>query len=243
LLGLKNSIAGLVELGQRCGFELQAVLGQVFGHRLAHAFDVGAALLVQFFHRHLGRGGAQRVDELAFDQFLQLVGLHRAQAQGLRRGGHRIGLRRHAHVELGDHVHAHAVLGDQRLVAAACHLQPQRVHVHRDHVVHDGQHEGAAVDHHLLPAQAGAHEGALLAAAQVQPVQQPDGDGHDDGHDDQAEDEAAELRAGHGGSPEQGQADGSGRRRASSTWKTDRMCKVGASAVPEKASHRSSIGA
>ena len=64
--------AGLVELGQRRGFELEAVLGQVLGHRLAHPPDVGAALLVQLLHRHLGRGGAQRVDELALDQLLQL---------------------------------------------------------------------------------------------------------------------------------------------------------------------------
>ncbi len=197
--GVEELHAGLVQLRQRRAFQLQAVLRQVAGHRLAHALDVAAALFVQLLHRHLGGGRAQRVDELALDQFLQLLGFHRAQAQRLRRRGHRFGLRRDAHVELGDHVDAHAVLGDQRLVAAAADLQAQRVHVHRDHVVHDRQHEGAAVEHHLLAAQAGAHEGALLAAAQVQPVQQPHGDGHDDRDDDQAEDEASEICTGHGG--------------------------------------------
>jgi hypothetical protein len=197
--GVEEFHAGLVQLREAGTFQLQAVLGQVFGHGLAHALDIEAALLVQLFHRHVGRGGAQRVDELAFHQLLQLLWLHRAQAQRLGGGGHALGLGGHAHVELGDHVHAHAVLGDQGLVAPAADLQPQRIHVHRDHVVHDGQHEGAAVQHHLLPAQAGAHESALLAAAQVQPVQQPHRDGHDDGHDDQGEDEAAEFSAGHGG--------------------------------------------
>ena len=107
--------------------------------------------------------------------------------------GHRIGIGRHAHVELGDHVDAHAVLGDERLVAATAHLQSQRVHVDRNHVVHDRQHEGAAIEHHALAAQPGAHEGALLGAAQVQPVEQEHGDGDDDRDDQQSEDETAEL--------------------------------------------------
>ena len=199
--GVEELHAGLVQLRQRRGFQLQAVHGQVASHGLAHLLHVSPALLVQLFHRHLGRGRAQRVDELAFHQLFKLLGLHRAQAQRLRRSGHRFRLSGHAHVELGDHVHAHAVLGDQSLVAAAHHLQAQRVHVHRDHVVHDGQHEGATVQHHLLPAQAGAHEGALLAAAQVQPVQQPHADGDDNRDDDQSKDETAEFSAGHGGSP------------------------------------------
>ena len=193
--------AGLVELGQRGGLELEAVLRQVVGHRLAHAPHVGAALLVQLLHGHLGGRRAQRVDELALHQLFQALRLQRAQAEGLGGSRHRLRHRSHAHVELRDHVHAHAVLRDQRLVAPARDLQPQRVHVHRDHLVHDRQHEGAAVEHHLLSAEAGAHERALLARSQVQPVQQPDGDRQDDGDDDQAEQEGAELSAGHGASP------------------------------------------
>jgi hypothetical protein len=36
-----------------------------------------------------------------------------------------------------------------------------------------GQHEGAAVDHHLLAEEAGAHEGDLLRRAAVEPLHHP----------------------------------------------------------------------
>ena len=153
------------------------------------------ALLVQFLHRHFRRHSAQGIDELAFHQFLELLRLHGAQAQRLGRRGDGILVGGDAHVELGDHIDPHAVLGDQCLIAAAADFEAQRVHVDGDHVVHDGQHEGAAAQHHLLAAEAGAHEGPFLGAAQVEPVQQPDRDRHDDRDDDQREDETSELSA------------------------------------------------
>jgi hypothetical protein len=190
---------GLVELGQRHRLELQAVLQQVAGDHRAHALDVLPALLVQLLHRHLGGHRAQRVDELALDQLLELVGLHRARAQRLRGRRDRLGRGLDTHVELRHHVDPHPVLGDQRLVATARDLEPQRVHVDRDHVVDDRQHHRAAVHHHLLAPEAGPHERTLLRAAQVEPVEQPDDDRDDDRDDDQAQDEASELGAGHGG--------------------------------------------
>ena len=87
-------------------------------------------------------------------------------------------------IELGDDIDPHAVLGDERPLAPALHLQAQRVHVDRDDLMDDGQHEGAAVHHHLLAAEAGAHEGRLLGGPAIEPVQQPDDDGDDDRHDD-----------------------------------------------------------
>ena len=189
---------GLVELRQRSRFELEPVLPQIFGDHLAYALDELAALLVQFFHRHFGGGRAQRVDELAFEQFLQSLGLERAHAQCLRGVGHGIRIGFDAYVELGDHVDAHPVLGDQRLVASACDLEPQRVHVDRNHVVHDRQHERAAAEHDLLPAEAGAHEAALLRRSQIQPVKQRDDHGDDDGRGQKAEDEDAEISSAHG---------------------------------------------
>ena len=107
----------------------------------------------------------------------------------------------HAHVELARHVDAHAVLGDERALAAARHLEAQRVHVHRDDLVDDRQHERAAVHHHLLAAEAGAHERPLLGRAQVQPVEQPDHDRDDDRDADQGEDELSELGSSHDATP------------------------------------------
>ena len=56
-------------------------------------------------------------------------------------------------------------------------------------VVDDRQHEGAAVDHHPLAEQAGAHEGHLLRRAAIEPVHQIDDDRDDDDRDDQPEDQ------------------------------------------------------
>jgi len=64
--------------------------------------------------------------------------------------------------------------------------------------MHNRQHEGAAVEHHLLTAHAGTNKSALLGAAQVQPVQQPHQDCHHDGDDDQGEEEVSEFSTGHG---------------------------------------------
>ena len=187
--------ARLVELRQRRRFEFETVLGQILGDGLAHALDVDAALLVQLLHGHVGGRRAQGIDELALDQLLQLLGLHGAQAERLRGIGHRIGIRRHAHVELGDHVHPHAILGDQRFVPAAHDFEPQGVHVHGNHVVDDRQDEGATVEHDPLTAQAGAYERTLFRAAKIKPMHQPHEQRDDDRDDDQAKDEAAELGA------------------------------------------------
>jgi hypothetical protein len=80
---------------------------------------------------------AERIDELAFQQFAQRFRLHGALAQGLRRIGYRIGHRLHADIEFRQHVDAHAVFGDNGGFAAALHLQPQRVHVHGNDLVDD----------------------------------------------------------------------------------------------------------
>ena len=195
--GLKNSMAVWSSWVSEADLELEPVLQQVRGHGAAHPADIFAALLVQLLHGHLGGHRAQRVDELAFEQLLQRLGLGGALAQRLGGAGDRLGHGLDADIELGDHVDAHAVARDQRLVAAARDLEPERVHVDRDDVVHDRQHEGAAVHHHLLPAHAGAHEGALLAGAKIEPMEQQDDDGDDDRHDHQAENEASEVCARH----------------------------------------------
>ena len=150
---MKNSRVGLVEAGERHGFELEAVLEDVLGDRGLHLLDEVDALLVQFLHRHLGGDGAQGVDELAFDQLLERRRLHGAAAQRLGGVGDRLRGRLNADVELGLHVDAHAVLGDQRLLGGAPHLEAQRVHVDLDDLVQHRQHQRAAVHDHLLAAE------------------------------------------------------------------------------------------
>ncbi len=54
-------------------------------------------------------------------------------------------------------------------------------------VVDDRQHQGAAVHHHALAAEAGAHEGDLLRRAAIEPVDQPDADRDQDRGDDDHE--------------------------------------------------------
>jgi hypothetical protein len=117
--------------------------------------------------------------------------MHGALAERLRGVGDGAGLGADAHVKLGDDVDAHAVAGDERALAAAADLEAERVHVDRDHLVHDRQHEGAAVHHHGLAAEAGADERDLLRRAAVEPVEEPDHHGDDDRRDDEEDDRGA----------------------------------------------------
>ena len=121
---------GLVEVGDRDGFELEAVLGERLGGRLLDARDIVAALLVHLLHRHLGGDRAQRRDELAGEQRVQPFlapwcggRASRPRSRPPRGSGD-------AHVELGLDVDAHAVrvISASALLAHDLHLQ----HVHVD---------------------------------------------------------------------------------------------------------------
>jgi hypothetical protein len=191
--GVEELHARLVELGERHRLQLQPVLQEVARHHRLDPLDVLPPLLVHLLHGHLGGDGPKGVDELALDQLLERLRLQRPLAQGPSGGGDGLHPCLDAHVELGDHVHAHAVLGDERLVPAARDLETQGVHVDGHDLVDDRQYEGAAVHDHLLAAQPGAHEGALLGRAEVQPVHEPDHDRHHDGDRDEPEDRRAEL--------------------------------------------------
>jgi hypothetical protein len=187
---------GLVQAGQRHRLQLQTVLQQILGRRLLHPLHIFAALLMHLLHAHLGGDGAQRIDELALHQLAEGLGMHGALAQSLGGIGDGIGRRLDAEVELGDHIDPHPVLGDEGALAPALHLQAQRVHIDRDHLMDDGQHEGAAVHHHLLAAEAGTHEGHLLGGPAIEPVHQIDDDGDDDRQDDDRHDEGCDGRHG-----------------------------------------------
>ena len=195
--GIEELQVGLVEVGERHGLELEAVLGQCLGGGGLDALQVGAPLLVHLHHGHLGGDRAQRRDELAGQQRVQPLLLHGAPAQ--RRGGqrHRVPRRRDAHVEVGVDVDAHAVLGDERVVLGARHAHLQHVHVDRRDVVDDRQHEGAAVDHHPFAHEAGADERHLLGGAPVQPVDQIDDDRNRDDRHDQPQDDGPDQLCSH----------------------------------------------
>ena len=188
---------GLVEVGQRHGLELEAVLRQRLGGGGLDALQVDAALLVHLHHGHLGGDRAQRRDELAGQQRVQPLLLHGAPAQ--RRGGQRdrVPRRRDAHVEVGVDVDAHAVLGDERIVLGAGHAHLQHVHVDRRDVVDDRQHEGAAVDHHPLAHETGADERHLLGGSPVEPVDKVDDDRDRDDRHDQPQDDGPDQLCSH----------------------------------------------
>ncbi len=192
---------GLVEVGDRHGFEQQAVLVQRLGRRLLDPLHIDAALLVHFLHRHLGGDGAQRRDELAGEQRIQFAHLQRAATE--RGGGDRDSrpIRLHPHVEFGVDVDAHPVPRDQRILAGAGHREPEHVHIHRRHVMDEGQHEGAAVDHHLLAHQARAHEGDFLRGSPIEPVHEIDDDRDHDHRHDEPQDQVADELPGHALTP------------------------------------------
>ena len=180
---------GLVEVGDRDRFQLEAVLGQRFGGGSLDARDVFAALLVHLLHGHFRGDRADRGDELAGQQRVQLFGFQRSPSE--RRGGDRdrFARRLHADVEVGLDVDAHAVPGDDRVLLGAGDAHRQHVHVDRREVVDEGQHEGAAIDHHPLAEEAGADEGDFLRRAMIEPVDDVDADHDRDDRDDQPEDQ------------------------------------------------------
>jgi hypothetical protein len=196
--GIEEFQAGLVDVDEGDVLQLQPVIGESLGGLLAHPDHELAAPLVNLLQAHLGRRGAERRGELALEEIADAVRLHRPAAEGLGGQRDRLAGRADAEEELGDQVDPHPVAGDQRGGLAAPHLDAHHVHVDWRHLVQDRDDEGAAVDDHLLAAEAGAHEGALLGRAAVEPSEQVDGDDDDDGKDDQPQDDRAEDLTAHG---------------------------------------------
>ncbi len=152
VLRIEEGDVGLVELGQRYGFQLEAVRFDVGFHRRLHVLDEIAALLLQLEDLHGGGDRAQAVDELGLDLLAQLLGIVGQIAQRLGCECDALRIRPHADVELGADVDTQPVLGDQRILLAALHLQPQRLEIDPCGGMEDRQHHGAAVEHHLLAA-------------------------------------------------------------------------------------------
>jgi hypothetical protein len=177
VIGVEMLDRRLVEPGQRHRFELEPVHRQVVRTDLLHLLDEIGALLVELVHRHARRDRTQRVDELALDQILQRFGVHRAQAQRLRRHGNRARIGTHANVEFGLYVDAQPVERDQRVDILAFDRQPHGVHVHGHRFVEHRQHQRAAVHDHPLAAESGADKSYFFRRAPIKP------------RDDQSQDE------------------------------------------------------
>ena len=195
--GVEELEIGLVEIGDRDGFELEPVLGEAGGRDLLNPPDILAALLVHLLHGHLGGDGAQGRDELAGEQRVQALLLHGAAANGCGSDRDRLAEGGDAHVEVRLDVDPHPVLRDERVLAPPHHAHLQDVHVDGRVVVDERQHEGAAVDHHPLAEEAGADEGHLLRRTAVEPVHEVDDDRNDDDRDDEPEDQASDQHARH----------------------------------------------
>ena len=104
------------------------------------------------------------------------------------------------------------------------------------HLVEEGQREAAPVEHDLLPAEAGPHQGDLAIGLRIEPVEEPDPDHQDDGENDR-DDEPAHCvlppcrrtgaRRGLRATP----ADSGG------WWSFDLRCKQPATGGPEHSTH------
>ena len=171
---------GLIEVGDRDGFQLEAVLGEGLGGGGLDARDVFASLLVHLLHGHFGGDGAHRGNELAGEQRMQPFGFQRSPTESRCGDRDRFARRLHADVKIGFDVDAHAIPGDDGVLLRPCDRHRQHIHVDRREVMDERQHEGAAVDHHLFAEEARAYKRHFLGGPVIEPVH--DVDRHDD-HD------------------------------------------------------------
>ena len=190
--GVEEFEVGLVEIGDGDGFEFKTVLGESLGRIGLDARDIVAAPFVHLFEGHFGCDRADRGNELAGQQRVELFRLHGAAAE--RCGGDRDGFAGglDPDIEVGLDIDAHAIARDHGVLPRAHDAHRQHVHVDRRVIVNEGQHEGAAVDHHAFAEEAGPDERHLLGGAVVEPVDDVDANHDHDDRDDQPEDELAD---------------------------------------------------
>ena len=185
LLGLKCLMSLWSSRVSDTDFEFEAVVLDVGADRFLHRLDEGRALLLQLFEVHGGGHRTQAVDEFGLDQFAQFAGIVGAAAQRLRGERDRRAIGFDAQIEFGADVDAHAVLGDQRIRAAAGDLEPQRLQIDRGGGVENRKHDRAAVEDDLLAAEAGADIGFVTRRAAVEfGKQETDNKNDDDANSD-----------------------------------------------------------
>ena len=181
---------GLVEAGEGHRLEEEAVLGEVLAQDLAHRRGVPAALVLEALHGVAGRDREHRVHELALEGLGELRGAEGLAGEGLGGGRDPLLGGPDADVELRPDVDPQAVRGDHGGGADPLDLELRGPHVDLGHLVEEGEREAAAVEHHLLPAEAGPHQGDLAIGLRIEPVEEPDPHHQDDDENDR-EDEPA----------------------------------------------------
>ena len=175
---------GLVEAGEGHRLEEEAVLGEVLAEDLAHRRGVLAALVLEAVHGVAGRDGKHRVHELALEGLRELGGTESLAGEGLGGGRDPLLGGPDPDVELRPDVDAQAVRGDDGGGADPLDLELRGPHVDLGHLVEEGEREAAAVEHDLLPAEAGPHQGDLAIGLCIEPVEEPDPDHQDDDEND-----------------------------------------------------------
>jgi hypothetical protein len=140
-----------------------------------------AALLVQCVHGHGGRDRLQRVDEAAFKQIADALGVECARTDRLCRGRNAVNGGLYPHVEIEFDVDPDAVGGDQRLVTSSLDLHAVGPHVDLLDLVQEGQGQTPAGEHYFLAAESGADQGYVARRFSVKAVHErhDEGDGDD----------------------------------------------------------------
>ena len=185
LLGLKCLMSLWSRRVSETDFEFEAVVLDVGADSFLHRLDEDGPLLLQLLQIHGGGDRTKAVDEFGLDQLAQFAAVVGAAAERLRGERDRRSVGFDAHIEFGADIDAHAVLGDQRVRAAAGDFQPQRLQVDRRVGMENRKHDRAAVEHDLLAAEAGADIGFVTGRAAIEfGEQKTDNENDDDANGD-----------------------------------------------------------
>ena len=178
---------GLVQPGEGDRFEPEAVLGEVLAQHPAHVGGVLRAFVLQALHAVAGRHREHRVHELPFQRLREL-----GRAEGL--AGQRLGGRRDPllgrldpDVELRPDVDPQPIPGDHRVRPEPLDLELRGPHVDLGHLVQERERETAAVEHHPLPAETGAHQRPFAGGLAVVAIEKEDAQTREHEQDDDGE--------------------------------------------------------
>ena len=167
ILGIKEFDRCLIKTGQADRFKFQAIFQQILGDGILHCLNEIGALIEQLVHAHRNRRGAQRIDELVFDQLLQRIGRHGSLPQRLRCIGNAFRTGDDTHEKGGDGVDTQTIERNQAVRSGAGRFELEGIHIDVHDLMEDRKHNGATVHDDLLPAQPRPHKSQLLRSALI----------------------------------------------------------------------------